>query len=385
MDKFKDIRPLYDSEVSDAIEVLSNEPMFIELIRFVRPDDTDEQIRYYLKTINTIKQFTEEISFIAALKLLEKTSEKIFFEGIKNLDKKENYLFMSNHRDIILDAIILNKYLIDSDFDICQAAAGSNLLENDKIFLFARLLENFCVMRNSSPKEMLQNSKLLSEYIYHKIINDKKSIWISQKEGRSKDGNDKTQPAVLKMIALNKGKNESLVEYFCKLKIVPIAISYEYDPTDFLKLPQLIAQSNNRDYVKSKNEDTENIVKGVIGQKKKIKLTLGKPLEYETLKIIEQETNINNQLVILAKIIDERIYRQYKIWSTNFIAFDILYRTDLFKDKYTVEDRNLFKKRLKIRISSIEQENKVEAELKILQMYSNPILNSPEYKELVMI
>ena len=289
MDKFKDIRPLYDSEVSDAIEVLSNEPMFIELIRFVRPDDTDEQIRYYLKTINTIKQFTEEISFIAALKLLEKTSEKIFFEGIKNLDKKENYLFMSNHRDIILDAIILNKYLIDSDFDICQAAAGSNLLENDKIFLFARLLENFCVMRNSSPKEMLQNSKLLSEYIYHKIINDKKSIWISQKEGRSKDGNDKTQPAVLKMIALNKGKNESLVEYFCKLKIVPIAISYEYDPTDFLKLPQLIAQSNNRDYVKSKNEDTENIVKGVIGQKKKIKLTLGKPLEYETLKIIENK------------------------------------------------------------------------------------------------
>jgi predicted nuclease of predicted toxin-antitoxin system len=206
------------------------------------------------------------------------------------------------------------------------------------------------------------------------LLHENRSVWIAHREGRTKDGNDETNPGVLKMIGMASDEKE-VMQYFKKLKIVPVSISYEYDPTDALKMPQLLAEANNEVYVKTKDEDFNTILSGVMGQKKRIHIHVGKVLDTEIDQIIAENDNSNKQIQALAQEIDDVILSNYKLWPTNFIAYDLLYKTNAYSHLYTPQEKSLFERRLEMRI---DLENPIALE-GFLSMYANPVVNKLKY------
>jgi hypothetical protein len=240
----------------------------------------------------------------------------------------------------------------------------------------AKLNRNFLVKRGLTPREMLESSKTLSEYIGHLLIHESRSVWIAQREGRTKDGLDATNPGVLKMVGM--GSDEAnLMDYFKKIKVIPVSISYEYDPTDVLKIPQLLAEANNEVYIKEKNEDFMTLLSGVMGQKKGIHIHIGDVLDTKIDAIKEEFTNSNKQIQALAQVIDDSIIGNYKLWSTNYIAFDILNKTDTYSQFYTADEKSLFERRLEMRIDA---DNPVALQ-GLLDMYANPVVNKLKYTD----
>ena len=206
------------------------------------------------------------------------------------------------------------------------------------------------------------------------LSKENRSVWVAQREGRTKDGNDATHPGVLKMIAMA-NNTDSVTDYFKNLKVVPVSISYEYDPTDALKMPQLLAQSNDQTYIKEKNEDFINLISGITGQKKRIHLHVAKPLNEELDAIAALESNPNKQIQNIAQVLDDAILQNYKLWPTNYIAYDILHKTERFKTEYTVQEKQLFVRRLELRIDM----DNAEMQNGILAMYANPVVNKLKY------
>lgn len=222
---------------------------------------------------------------------------------------------------------------------------------------------------------MLQSSKLLAEYMGQLLLRENRSVWIAQREGRTKDGNDATNPGVLKMIAMGSDEANPM-DYFKKLKIVPVSISYEYDPTDVLKMPQLMAEANNEVYVKDKNEDFMTILSGIMGTKKRIHISVGDVLDTEIDRIVAENDNSNKQIQALAQTIDDSILQNYQLWPTNFIAYDILNETNKYSHLYKEGEKQLFERRLEKRIGT---DNGV-ARQGFLAMYANPVVSKLKYK-----
>jgi hypothetical protein len=258
------------------------------------------------------------------------------------------------------------------------SAIGDNLVQKSFLRKLARLNRNFLVQRGLTPREMLQSSKLLSEYISKLLQHENRSVWIAQREGRTKDGNDATNPGVLKMLAMASDE-ENLMDYFKKIQIVPVSISYEYDPTDALKMPQLLAEAKQEIYIKEKNEDFINLMSGVMGQKRRIHLHVGDVLD-EELDVIKSEfDNSNRQIQALAQVIDESILRNYKLWPTNYIAYDLLHKTTTYEHLYTENEKSLFERRLEMRIDH----NDPLALQSFLAMYANPVVNKLKYENAI--
>jgi hypothetical protein len=241
--------------------------------------------------------------------------------------------------------------------------------------MLSKLNRNFLVQRNLSPRELLESSKLLSEYMYRLVSKENRSVWIAQREGRTKDGNDATHSGVLKMIAMASDENNNM-DFFKKIKIVPVSISYEYDPTDALKIPQLMAEANDEIYTKEKNEDFITLLSGIIGQKKRIHIHVGDLLDNELDAISEVTTNSNKQMFALAQVIDDSILQSYKLWPTNYIAYDILLQTTTYSDCYTEKEKQLFERRLELRINADD----IKMKESFLAMYANPVLNKLKYQ-----
>lgn len=376
MQKFDHIRPLYDSEVNEALQSVVHHPMMKALMSFTFPELSEEDWKAQLLRTHSKRDFQANFIYNAIHMVLQKSSEGLTTSGFENLEPHTSYLYISNHRDIILDTSLLNVVLLEKGLTMTASAIGDNLVQKPFLHVLSRLNRNFLVQRGLSPRELLQSSKLMSEYIYHLIRRENRSVWIAQREGRTKDGNDATQQGVLKMLAMaNEG--QSLVEFFRKVKIVPVSISYEYDPTDVLKMPQLLAKANDEVYVKEKNEDFTTLLSGIMGQKKRIHLHVGTPLDQE-LDIIESgNEGPNKQLQALAQVIDEAIITGYKLWPTNYIAYDILNNTDRFASKYTEKEKQVFMRRLEMRIDA---DNPILNE-GFLAMYANPVVNKMKYQD----
>jgi hypothetical protein len=287
-------------------------------------------------------------------------------------------MFISNHRDIILDTSLLNVCLFDHGLVMTASAIGDNLVKRDFMNTLAKLNRNFLVQRGLSPRELLQSSKLMSEYIGHLLLRENRSVWIAQREGRTKDGNDATHSGVLKMLGMGSDE-KNLMDYFKKLKIVPVSISYEYDPTDALKMPQLMAEANDEVYIKDKNEDFVNLLSGIIGQKKRIHIHVGDVLDTELDLISAENDNANKQIQALAQVIDDSILQSYKLWPTNYIAYDLLNKTNKYSDKYTEDEKSLFERRLEMKID-VTNDFMVES---FLNMYANPVVNKSKYENAI--
>ena len=378
MSKFDPIRPFYDAEINEGIHSAVNHPMMKALMNFTFPEVDDEVWKEQLRKTHSIRDFQCNFIYNSVQKVLEKSSEGLTTSGFEQLEKNTSYIFISNHRDIILDTSLLNACLFDNGLVMTASAIGDNLVKKAVLLTLSKLNRNFLVQRGLPPRELLQSSKLLSEYIGQLLLRENRSVWIAQREGRTKDGNDATHPGVLKMLAMA-SEEANLMNYFKKIKVVPVSISYEYDPTDALKMPQLMAEANNEIYIKEKNEDFMTLLSGIIGQKKHIHIHVGKVLDTELDAIASEHENANKQIQALAQIIDDSILSSYKLWPTNYIAYDILNNTNQFSEKYTENEKSLFERRLEMKI---DQNNAVALQ-GFLAMYANPVSNKLKYQNAI--
>ena len=378
MSKFDAIRPFYETEVNDAIQNVVHHPMMKALMNFTFPDLPDEVWKEQLLRTHSTRDFQCNFIYKSLQKVLEKTSDGLTTSGFEKLEKNTAYMFISNHRDILLDTSLLNACLFEHKLVMTASAIGDNLVQKSFLRSLARLNRNFLVQRGLSPREMLQSSRLLSEYISKLLQHENRSVWIAQREGRTKDGNDATNPGVLKMLAMASDE-ENLMDYFKKIQIVPVSISYEYDPTDALKMPQLLAEAKQEIYIKEKNEDFINLMSGIMGQKRRIHIHVGDVLIDELESIKEQHENSNKQILALAHIIDDSILGNYKLWPTNYIAFDILNQTDTYSHLYTENEKSLFERRLEMRIDHCNP----LALQSFLAMYANPVVNKLKFENAV--
>ncbi len=378
MQPFDAIRPFYDSEINEAIQKVVNHPMMKALMNFTFPDIEDEVWKEQLKKTHSIRDFQCNFIYQSVQQVLKRSSDGLTTSGFEKLEKNTSYLFISNHRDIILDTSLINASLFDHGLVMTASAIGDNLVKKAFLHTLSKLNRNFLVLRGLPPRELLQSSKLMAEYIAQLLLRENRSVWIAQREGRTKDGNDATHPGVLKMLAMGSDE-KNLMDYFKKIKIVPVSISYEYDPTDALKMPQLMAEANNEIYIKEKNEDFMTLLSGIMGQKKRIHIHVGDVLDEELDQIAAEYDNSNKQIQALAQAIDDSILTSYKLWPTNYIAYDLLNNTDTFKDRYTENEKSLFERRLEMRIN---ESNPVELE-GFLNMYANPVVNKSKYIDAV--
>ena len=378
MQKFDAIRPFYDTEINKALHNIANHPMMKALMNFSFPDVADDIWKEQLRKTHSIRDFQCNFIYQSVQKVLEKSSEGMTTSGFENLKPNTAYLFVSNHRDILLDTTLLNTALFEHGLVMTASAIGDNLVKKSFLKTLAKLNRNFLVQRGLTPREMLQSSKLLSEYIGQLLLHENRSVWIAQREGRTKDGNDETNPGVLKMVGMGSDE-KNLMDYFRKIQIVPVSISYEYDPTDALKMPQLMAEANNEVYVKEKNEDFMTILSGALGQKKRIHIHVGKVLDAEIEAIKAENDNSNKQVVALAQVIDDAILSNYKLWPTNFIANDLVNNTNRYSHLYTENEKSLFERRLEMRI---DHDNPVALD-GFLAMYANPVFNKLKYHDVV--
>jgi 1-acyl-sn-glycerol-3-phosphate acyltransferase len=374
MSKFDSIRPFYDSEVNAAICDALNHPMMKAIMSFTFPDVADEVWKNQLRKTHSIRDFQCNFIYASVQKVLEKSSEGLTTSGFEKLEKNTSYLFVSNHRDIILDTSLLNVCLFDHGLVMTASAIGDNLVKKDFLLNLSKLNRNFLVQRGLPPRELLQSSKLMSDYIAQLLLRENRSVWIAQREGRTKDGNDATHSGVLKMLGMGSDE-KNVLDYFKKIKIVPVSISYEYDPTDALKMPQVLAEANDEIYIKEKNEDFVTLLSGIIGQKKRIHIHVGDILDKELDKIAKDFDNTNKQVQALAQTIDDSILQSYKLWPTNYIAYDLLNKSTTYSHFYTDNEKSLFERRLEMKI---DQNNPLMVE-SFLAMYANPVVNKSKY------
>lgn len=359
---FKEIRPYQDDEVTDAIQRLIRDDEFIGAIAHYRFPTLSNVggplikafIRLYLswrwRKLTTIRQIQLEVASYME-KMIATTTQGVTYSGLENLDPERGYLFISNHRDIAMDPAFVNWGLHSHGLDTVRIAIGDNLLRKPCAAELMKLNKSFVVKRSAKgPREMMRAFTELSAYLRHSI-DDGHSIWIAQKEGRAKDGHDKTDPAILKMFYME-GKRQKIPfsEYINSLNLVPVAISYEYDPGDQAKAQELYAKEVHGAYEKSEFEDVQSIIQGIVGQKGRVHVTFGKPLQGE-FESADQ----------LAGVIDQQIYANYHLFPSNLLAAEQAVEPE------DAKAAAVFKQH----IAALPQ----ELHARVLDMYARPVIN----------
>jgi 1-acyl-sn-glycerol-3-phosphate acyltransferase len=374
--KFDDIRPLTNDEVKEAIEDLIVSKDFERAFRYIKADLNWDEFSQLMRTFRTKEEFKAVLAYDFVMMVAKNTTFSLTVSGRSRLP--EGHIpctFISNHRDIVLDAAFLNVMLYDVGYGMTQVAIGDNLLISPWIERLVRLNNSFIVKRSVSGRQQLEASVLLSAYIHHTIKETKESVWIAQREGRAKDSDDKTQSSILKM--LNMGGDKDIVSNLMALNIVPVAISYEFDPCDFLKAKEFQQKRDNPDFVKSKRDDLLNMETGILNNKGRVHLTIGSPIN-SRLSQLGKYTDKNELYTLIATVIDKEIYKHYRFYPCNYVAYDMLTNTGRFSSNYGQKDKKQFETYLQNQLDKIMCPNKDEAYLrtKILEMYTNPLKNN---------
>ncbi len=368
---FDDIRPFHDSEVSAVLEKLAKDNTFIEMVKKIYPHAQAEAYLVNLKSIHSVFDFQSVYISGYVNKIIQKTVTSFTYSGLENLNPRKKYLFISNHRDILLDSAFLNIILFESKFPTTQIAIGSNLLIYPWIMDLVRLNKSFIVKRGLGGKEMLEASQQLSAYIRKTLTNNESSIWIAQKEGRTKDGNDKTHIGLLKMF--NYSGSNHFADDFKELNIVPISISYEFEPCDISKTKEIYTVHSGEKYEKTPGDDLKSMAGGVNSPKGRVHFEFCEPIS-EELEEMAEIKNVNERFENLARCIDKRIYKGYKLNEINYIAADLLSNTNTYQKYYTEESKQKIMNYFDKRISEIPG-NKAEIQKIFLEIYANPLIN----------
>ncbi len=372
---FDDIRPLNNDEVKDAIEALVANEDFERAFRYIKPDLNWNEFSETMRSFKTKEDFKSKLAYEAVMMVANKTTFSLTISGRSRLPKdKQPCTFISNHRDIVLDASFLNVMLYDVGYGMTQVAIGDNLMIRPWIETLVRLNNSFIVKRGVSVRQMLDVSRTLSAYIRHTINETKESIWIAQREGRAKDSNDRTQGSVLKM--LNMSGDKDIVSNLMELNIFPVAISYEYDPCDFLKAKEFQMKRDDPEFVKSQRDDLLSMETGILNNKGRVHFTLTQPIN-DQLATLDKDMEKNELVAAIASIIDKEIYKHYRFYPCNYVAYDMLTGTKRFSGNYGPRDKKHFEEYLQGQLDKIVLPNKDEAFLrtKMLEMYTNPLKN----------
>ncbi|MBL7932895.1 MAG: glycerol acyltransferase [Bacteroidia bacterium] len=375
---FEDIRPFHDHETPDVVRRLIVDPLFMDLINYLWPNMTFDEVKQKAEKVETALEFQLQFMHAAIRKIVEKSSSGLTSSGFDKLDKKNSYLFIANHRDILLDAAILQILLVENGFQTSEITFGSNLKDKGFITDFGRLNRMFTVLREGTSKELYEISRKLSAYIRHTLLDKKASVWIAQRNGRTKDGMDLTQSGLLKM--LNISGRKSFSENFSELNIVPLTISYEYEPCDYLKAQEIYLSNLHTKYNKAPGEDLNSIVTGINQFKGRIHLAVGTPIEAKEYKYIDTLENENDKIKTLQALIDKRIYSDFKLFPVNYIANDVLHGTNLFEAYYSAKEKKDFIEYVEKQISKIEGERDVLRTI-LLKQYAQPTINKMHLNE----
>ena len=372
---FDEIRPYRDDEVKEKIKKLLEEEQFAQVVSYVNPETPFEAIKEAMLQMESIKSFQSKIIVPMVERLIEKTTSGLEVDGLDNLEKGKAYLFVSTHRDIVLDSAFMNYILLKHGFETAEIAIGDNLMKIPWVVDLVKLNKTFIVKRNVAKEDKVETSLQLSGYINETIKNTGESIWIAQRSGRSKDGNDQTNPSLIKMFNLM-GSGNNAMENIEELNIVPVAISYEFNPCDVLTLPELMTVAKGERYEKAPMEDMIHMAKGIEGDKGKVAVSFGKPLNNFKDGLSEIK-NRNELLIAIAQKIDDEIYRAYHLMPSNYVAWDLLHNSDKHQDAYKAEEKAAFQNYMESRINEVEGEID-EVRETFLSMYANPVENSPE-------
>lgn len=369
---FDDIRPFDDSEVNHYLGLLLQDESFQHVLQFSFKDQAKiDQIKALLSQVHTIKDL--QLKFVYQMVedlILKKSTDGLTSSGLDKLDKNTSYLFISNHRDIILDSALMNYLIVLEGMNTTEIAIGNNLLIEKWIEYTVKLNRAFVVRRNLPVRELLMASKKLSEYIRRDVTQKHTSVWIAQREGRTKDGNDKTQQALLKM--LNLSNIHEVGEGFKELRIVPLSISYEIEPCGISKVAELYKKQTDG-FEKTQEDDLRSMGEGLVRPKGHVHFGFGEPIT-NLIDLISQEEPISTQIEKLADIIDNKIYSSFKLWPNNYIAEDILNNSSSNLDQYTAEQFDRFAAMLDEAVQTIPGEKDVIRTM-FLQMYVNPLIN----------
>jgi len=381
---FEEIRCYKNEEVHEVLERLCNEKQFMKVLSTIYPLLPKDVIKQRLMTFQSNYAFQKAMVYPFLQYLEANMTKGIKLNGLEKIDVSTSYLYISNHRDIILDSAFLCGKFIEKDMDTVQIAIGDNLLIYPWIEDLVRVNKSFIVKRGLSARQILESSKRLSAYIA-KTIAENQSIWIAQREGRAKDSNDRTQESLLKM--LNMFGEDSFIDNLIKLNICPLSISYEYDPCDYLKAKEMQQRRDNSCFKKNPEDDLLNMQTGVMGYKGSVVYEITGSINNELKKIALETSSRNEQITLVTELIDRRIHANYTIFPNNKIAFDAIKGGKHFTNEYSPVDKLDFERYLTMQIAKIDLENKDESflRLKILEMYANPLINklntSPNFLE----
>lgn len=370
--EFEDIRPYRDSEVPAAIERLLAEPGFRKTIKYFFPNVPIEDTERLLRNVKTVKEFQHQFICRLVSGLEQKTTNGVSFKGLENIEDGKGYIFISNHRDIILDSAFLNTHLALNGKETSEIAIGSNLLIFPWITDMVKLNRTFVVKRNLSVKELMVSSLIQSKYIRNTIINRHTSIWIAQREGRTKNGDDKTQSSVLKMF--NMCESGDVLKNLSQLNIVPVTFSYEYDPVDTYKVAENYNKMVDSSFKKSKTDDVAGMREGMAWKKGRVTINIGTPIN-DDLAQMSKAANKNLQYDEVAKLIDQRIYAGYTFYPINFVAADMVSGTSRYADRYTDADKASAIAYFDTQCQRFKGDIDIQRDM-LMQIYANPVFNA---------
>lgn len=373
-EEFDEIRPYSPEELPKIFEELLSDSDFIEVIKKVLPDTPIEALANILRNCKTNLDVQKNIFYGLLHDIIKKCSDGFSFDSSQIADKNKGYTFISNHRDIVLDSGFLSVGLIDNGFPTTvEIAIGDNLLIYPWIKKLVRVNKAFIVQRALSMRQMLEASARMSRYIHFAVTQKQENIWIAQREGRAKDSNDRTQDSVLKMLAM--GGNGDVIDSLKELNIVPLSLSYEYDPCDFLKAQEMQLKRDVEGFKKSQQDDLVNMQTGIFGYKGRIHFQTGPCInnELEALRGLPKVEIFTK----VSEIIDRYIHLNYRMYPANYIACDMLNGNKAMAEHYTAEDKAKFEAYLEKKISLINIPDKDIDFLRerILTMYANPAIN----------
>lgn len=372
---YDDIRPFDPEELPAAFERLLSDAQFQQVLGYLYPGVPLEAVKTKMMACKTNLEFQLAFCYGFLKDLMAKAS-KGFDMNVEAVDVTKRYTFVSNHRDIVLDSALLDVLLYDAGFNTtCEIAIGDNLLSLPWVKDLVRLNKSFIVQRSLSPREFLMASKKMAEYMHYVVGEKNDNIWIAQREGRAKDSNDRTQPSILKMMAM--GGEGSPVDRLRQLHIVPLAISYEYDPCDFLKAAEFQLRRDVPGWKKTALDDVNSMRTGIMGYKGGVHYHCA-PCIDGFLDNLSPDIPKAKVFDIIAEHIDKEIFKNYRLYPSNYIALDMLEGNEAHAGRYTAEDKAVFEKYLQGQIARIDIPNKDEAFLRerMLTMYANPARNS---------
>ena len=371
LSEFESISPYTDEEAVVALGKLAEHPLLAEFSRNFFPEQSPDFLKTLLKNLKSIDEFQVLVMSKFVEWVLERTVRNFSYDGISNIDPSKKFLALSNHRDIIFDPAITQLVLYRNGIPLTEIAVGDNLISSPTIEYLLRSNRMIKVVRGISARELYLSSQMLSKYIRLNITAQRSSIWLAQRQGRTKNGYDLTEQGLLKMLDMS-GSGD-FQKNFEELNIIPMSISYEYEPCDILKARELVISRKHK-YVKAEGEDLNSIIVGIKQNKGDVHLNIGKPLTSEEIAQAAL-CDKNDRYQLIRHAVDVRIIEGYRLWKTNYIAYDLLNQSFKYSHMYSPADMEQFVDYMKGQLDSVEPEiNREDLRRIFLDIYANPVV-----------